>query len=1156
MNNKQTCFAVTNFVWPGEFAGLHHVKIMLYRGVFLLLAICVSIWWDCAFAQANDYMVQRVEERHFTRQNVTSINQDSDGFIWFGTSRGLFRYDAHSIVPFYSHAENRNTLPSNRVLDTYQDPKGTFWVATHQSGLSRYNPLNQSFQTFNPTLDQPEHNFDEPFEFNQIFGNSDPYLWLIPVNRSNVYRFDQEREIFRVFELDFKDRQNGDVTMSGMVRANNEIWIGTESSGIIIIDNEGVEKERILLTRNDLQQTGVSYPIISMIHDEPGNRVWIGTHAGGVFYYDLEDKQLVKPESLQSDLSGFLSNIYELHLDERSMLWAGADDGLLVFNTESMEIQNLYTSDPNSNSSLVNNRVRAIYQDDSGLVWVGNEYGGVHRFQRKLGFINITESPHSQRNLIGTAVRDFTVFDGHLWVAVQDEGIYVFDYESLELIKIIQSNPANPNSLTSNGITRFLHDPDGGIWIGTWGGLNYYNPETDSYRRFLNDPEEITTLPDNRVQVLFIDSQNQFWVGTEGGLALFDKEEGVFQPKLNDPQSPPALSHPGVQSLAFLEDEDGILWIGTWNGLNRYDPASNTIKQFKTGFNDTNSIQSNRVISLYDDHNGNLWIGTFGGGLSRMNKESGTIKTYMQSDGLGSNVVFSILPDNDGYLWLSTTNGLSRFDPRTEFFITFDSRDGILSDEFWWGSAYTGPDGRLMFGSTFGFILFDPSQIIERDFQPPVRISSVIVYDRPVFPDTDNYLELNYKEDLLTIEFAALDYANSSRIEYAYMLEGVDRDWNYSGNRNFASYSFLRGGDYKFTVRATDSNGVWLDETAVLMIRINPPFWQKSWFQFLSIVSIIFLIWLYVRNRSLQMVRMNKKLEAEVTERTKDLAEQKKELIARNEKLEMQARQLLEQKAEIESQKETILQKTNALERSNKNLVELNEDKNNLISLVSHDLRGPLATVLGAVQLFKEDTGLSEEQKLKMLDMLEDMMEKQLQMVSKILDIDSIESGKIKLQLEAVDVVDTTRKVISGFKEKADKKGISISTNVSDEEILIQADDSYLRDQVFGNLISNALKFSPLESKVEITVVKENNHVKWGVRDQGPGLSEVDKKKMFGKYQKLSARPTGGEPSTGLGLSIVKRVVEEMEGRVWCESQPGKGSAFWVEFQLGPDKKG
>ena len=1121
------------------------------RALFIIVMIIFwSLQWSSAFAQHDDYMVQRVEDRNFARQDVTSINQDREGFIWFGTESGLFRYDAHSIVPFQSNTENPEALPNDRILDTYKDPDGTLWISTHHSGLSRYNPLKQSFQTFNPTLDDPDHTFIEPFEFSKITGNADPYLWLIPVDRPHVYRFNTENETFREIELDFQNRRFDNITVSAMVRPNNDVWIGTIYSGIIVLNSDGAEIDRIRLVRDDQQQRDISYTVISMINDNENNRVWIGTHEGGVFYYDLEQKRVVKPEALQHGVAGYLANVYDLYLDEHSMLWAGTDDGLLVFNTETMQIQSHYTTDPNSTGSLVNNRVRAIYQDESGLVWIGNEYGGTHKLQRKFGFITINEGPLSPVNVIGSAVRTFTIFEDELWVAVQDEGIFILDYETFELNEIIRSVPENPNSLTTNGVTRFLQDPDGGIWIGTWGGLNYYNPETGDYKRYLNDPDDPTSIPDNRVQVLFIDSDNRFWVGTEGGLALFDREEGTFETHFNDYQNPPVLSHPGLQSLAFIEDEEGVFWIGTWDGLNRYDPDANTIRHYQTDFYDPNTIQSNRVISLLDDHDGTLWIGTFGGGLSRLDKESGIIKTYKQIDGLSSNVVFGILPDNDGYLWLSTTNGLSRFDPQREFFITFDRRDGILSDEFWWGSAFSGPDGRLMFGSTFGFTIFDPSQIIERDFIPPIRISSVIVFDQPVFPDSENHLELSFRDNLLTIEFAALDYANSSRIEYAYMLEGVDRDWNYSGNRNFATYSFLRGGDYTFYVRATDSNGVWLDETAVLTIRITPPFWQNSWFQFLVIGLIIFFIWFYIRNRSMQMMKLNQKLEREVAERTKDLAEKQSELLTRNERLEIQAKQLIEQKEEIEAQKETILQKTRAMERTNKNLVELNEDKNNLIGLVSHDLRGPLATVLGAVQLFKEDPDLPEEQKMKMLDMLEEMMEKQLQMVSKILDIDSIETGRIKLQLESVDVVETTKAVIARHTEKAGKKEIDIVLNVKDEDIYIQADKNYLGDQVFGNLLSNALKFSPVQSKVEITVFKEKNSLRWGVSDQGPGVSEKDKKKLFGKYQKLSARPTGGEPSTGLGLSIVKRIVEEMEGRVWCESKLGYGATFWVEFQI------
>lgn len=323
-----------------------------------------------------------------------------------------------------------------------------------------------------------------------------------------------------------------------------------------------------------------------------------------------------------------------------------------------------------------------------------------------------------------------------------------------------------------------------------------------------------------------------------------------------------------------------------------------------------------------------------------------------------------------------------------------------------------------------------------------------------------------------------------------------------------------------------DSEGYYrIDETETLTDWHKLPFWQKMWFQILFVVIIIILIWILIRYGIVQRAKLNQKLET-------------------------QTKELTEQKVEIEAQKETIQQQTDALERSKRKLVELNEDKKHMIGLLSHDLRAPLATVLGAVQLFKTDPDLPKDQQMKMFGMLEEMMIKHLQIVSKIVEIDSIESGKIKLQLESVDVVEATKELILRFKEKAKKKEIEVSLNTPDEKFYIIADKNYLIDRIFGNLLSNALSFSPSRSEVEILVQRDNNKLMWCVKDEGPGISEKDKKLLFVKYQKLSARPTGGESSTGLGLSIVKRLVDEMNGRVWCESEGGKGAAFWVEFPL------
>lgn len=1114
--------------------------------LFFIVISAFTLFVDSLYANQDDFLINRVEERQFMRQNITAISHDSEGFIWFGTENGLFRYDGQSIVPFLNDPDDESTIPGSHIQSAWKDSMETLWFSVRNYGLTRYTPQTHSFETF-----YPEELPFFPFDFYSITGSGNPSLWLAPENDDGLYRFQTDSGNFFRVDINYRNNRRDNRILSIAELPDGSVIAGSNYSGIYHLTPEGEEKLRLELPEPQYDpNSGQSYSITTLLYQ--GNGIlWAGSYSGGLYRVDLNRQEIEKPSALASHPQLENTNLYDLHIDSDGILWAGTEDGLLLFDTQTMEVHYHYTYNPHNPSGLMNNRIRVVYEDHSGLFWIGNEYGGVHRFQRKLRFTHVGNTANQPERLTGSMVRTFFMPDEeHLWVAVDQSGITILDAHTLDKLGSIRSEHGVPNRLNNDGITRFMSDPNGGIWIGTWGGgLNYYDPDSGRFIHYVHDPQDHTTIPDNRVQVLHIDSLGRFWVGTENGLSLFYPEEERFQRILHDPDNPPALSQNSLQSLAFVEDEDGILWIGTWGGLNRYDPELDTIEHYLTDYNNPNTLRSNRVISLYDDGKGTLWIGTFGGGLTRLDKKSETFTTYMQIDGLANNVVYGILPDEEGNIWLSTNNGLSRFNPETEFFVTFNRDDGIPGDEFWWGSAYSAKDGRLMFGSIFGFTIFDPTELEIVSFLAPIRFSSITAAGKSVFPDSDGRIELTHRENQIDIEFASLDYVNSSRIEYAYILDGLDREWIYSGNRNFTSYSNLPGGEYTFRVKATNGVGVWNEEIKELTIYITPPFWQRPWLQFLAGLLILALITAYLRFRIYRIRKQNILLENEIFERTTELRSSREELIDRNQKLEAQTKQLIEQKKEIEEQKETILEKSEALEVSNRDLIELNNEKNSLIGVVSHDLRSPLTSVLGVLELLKIQPDLAQDQKEEIFSKLEEMIQDQLKMVSKILDIESVESGKINLQMEKVYLSDLTMEVVEEYQSKAAAKGITLVFEKPKELVIVDADSGYLKNQIMENLISNAVKYTKMNSTVEISIEKEDSAVKWCVKDQGPGISESDMKKLFRKYQTLSAKPTAGEATFGLGLSIVKRVADSMGIIVWAESNPGEGAEFWLKFK-------
>lgn len=1117
---------------------------MLLRTTYLLFVILFLVGFNQI--KADDFIINRVTETVFGKQNIRAIVQDNEGFMWYGSDNGLFRYDGHSVKSFTHEAGNPETLPGNLVRDLHVDQKGNLWVSTFRGGISLFNNRTRTFETFYPKHEDGRIN---RVEFWNISNSDSNHLWLSPSSQGGIYRFDIPNKTFQKIDIEISDWREETSAMTILEVNPDEIWVGTNFSGIIVINTEG-QIQRRYHTNNEGNKRIPSNSILEM-YDDGNGFIWVGFYDGGLYQYNKKTGTFSKPQALTGLPLGIFDNVYSIYLEEDGVLWVGTDDGLLLFDTQTMQIHKLYTSQPDLERSLVNNRVRAIFRDKSGVFWVSVEHGGIHRMVRKLRFRHMGYNPDDPNSLTARVVRAIIQKDENtLWVGVHDGGINVVNKHDLSLKGKITHDPNNPRGLSTNNVSAFLIDPDGGIWVGTWGGgLNYYNERTGRFTHYRHRHDDPTTLSDDRIQVLFIDSQNRFWVGTEGGLNLFDRENGTFTRVFQDSNNPPVLSGISLQTQAFVEDEDGVFWIGTWNGLNRYDPSDNSITHYLVDFDRPNWINSNHVISLYDDGEGQLWIGTFGGGLNLLDKKTDTFTQITQNEGLASNVVFAIIPDEYNTVWVSSNNGLTRISKDSYFASNFNFRDGIIGEEFWWGSAYTTPNDEIIFGSTFGFTMFNPSEIMTSNFVPPVVVSSVRVFNqfRPV--DSDGVLRLSHNDNYLTIQFASLDFTNTSRIQYAVKLEGLDREWIFTGNRNFATYSNLSGGEYTFRVIATNSHGEWNTEGAALTIIVTPPFWQQSWFFVLALVFFILGITTFIRFRTKQIQVLNKELEKKVEERTAEIQRKQSELIDRNRELSYINEKLSEQKKEIEDQKNTILHKNKEMEKINHELIELNADKNSLIGIVSHDLRSPLSNVLGMIEIMKMEPDMTDDEKNEIFSNLDDLVRRQLRMITKILDIESIEAGKISLLNETTPINDVSQQVCKRFETIAQAKHITLNfyPDTSNPEIL--ADVNYL-EQVFENLISNAIKYSPKHKKIEISTEVKQGSVLWSVQDQGPGISEEDRNKLFGKFQRLTAKPTGGETSIGLGLFIVKRYIDAMKGNVWCESSPGKGAKFIIEFPL------
>ncbi|RFT14798.1 MAG: DNA-binding response regulator, AraC family [Candidatus Saccharicenans subterraneus] len=635
------------------------------------------------------------------------------------------------------------------------------------------------------------------------------------------------------------------------------------------------------------------------------------------------------------DLSSISDNAVNcLIRDHDGSLWVGTDSGGLNHFYPSNGIFISYKYKSYDLSALPDNRVLALLRTPDDILWIGT-YRGISQLNlERQYFKRFLSNPQDPFSLQQPAVRAFCEHSsGFTYVGTDGGGISAFDLEH-KIVFHLRADPRNPDSpysLSSDRIFCLLEDRDADhtLWVGTlYGGLNRYNPATGRFIHYRANPSRPGSLPEDHIRSLLLDRNNTLWVGTvSSGLVYFDRTSNRFKrPVVNkinlNPPEAPARSAPSTSSAGstgskpakpnikgasypapktdialpdpinrgrifyMVEDQKGNLWLADYEtGLVRFNPSSGEVEIFVNDPRNPNSLSSNSIISVFIDSQGLVWAGTNGGGLNRLDPATLTFTRYNEAHGLPSSVIYSILEDDDGFLWLSTNRGLSRFDPRTKHFRNFDVHDGLQGYEFNGNSHLRSRSGHIYFGGINGFNVFNPREIKESDYRPPVRLTRLLIQNRPVRPEQQidgktilndslsntRYLELTWKHRVVAFEFVALDYTSPDKNQYAYMLEGFDREWNYAGSRRFASYSNLPPGTYTFRVKATNCDGVWDEGGASLAIRVIPPFWRTWWFYLLEVLAVAgAFYWLY-RYRLSRISRRQQELESLVAQRTEEL---------------------------------------------------------------------------------------------------------------------------------------------------------------------------------------------------------------------------------------------------------------------------------------------
>jgi len=772
--------------------------------VALFCIILFPFFFSEIFSQSHISFNHLTVKDGLSQSAVTCIFQDSKGFMWFGTQDGLNRYDGYNFKVFKNNPSDTKSLSDNFIWAIYGDEKGTIYIETHNRIFQKYDPRTESFSPLSKdSIDVAKlksSHFGALLEEPGIrwVGGQGDTTGLSKINTKSgetiQYKHDpndpSSLSSDKVYSI-FRDRLGN-------------LWVGTFNG----LDKLDEKTGKFTHYRHDPDDpNSLSDNSVWPIYEDPKGFLWIGTYRGGLNKFDSAKKTFSNYINIEGDPTSINDNcIFSLYEDKGGVIWIGTQTGGINYFHPASNVIEHYVSTPGAKNTLSDNSVLSMCVDNTGDYWIGTNKGGLDRFDYKSGkFKNFSNVSSNSNGLISNSIETlYADRSGVIWIGTLSSGLDAFNPKT-GIFKHYQNNPSNPNSLSDNRIYSIDEDKDGIIWIGTYaGGLNRLDPKTDKITRYRHEENDKSTISSDRVWSMVFDHQGKLWLGTFGG------------------------------------------------GINIFDPKSGTAIRLQNNPDDSTSLVDDNIIRVFKDSKENIWIGSTKG-LSRYIKETNQFKNYREKDGLANDFVYGILEDNNGYLWLSTNNGLSRCNPGTETFRNFYSQDGLQGNEFNQNAfAKDYKTGRLLFGGSNGFNIFNPNDVKENMYVPPIAFTNYFRYNtdneegKPIIEkgisDRDSLL-LTYKDNIITLQFAALSYYNNSENQYKYKLEGFNENWIQLANNHSVTFTNLSPGDYNLIVTGSNNDGIWNDSGKSLFIEVAPPWWRTNIAYAIYIISFLSLLY-------------------------------------------------------------------------------------------------------------------------------------------------------------------------------------------------------------------------------------------------------------------------------------------------------------------------
>lgn len=1154
----------------------------------LFLLTCTLLVVFTSAAQYHFSFSHYTSDNGLSQNSITAMMKDRKGYVWFGTRDGLNKFDGINFTLYNSRPDNRLSVLSNRILDIKEDkygfiwvktydeivyrldqsteeliriekpdgefvndkirdiymlPSGVIWLATFDKGCYKVitdekthhltvTLYNRSKHTMPDNIvrnifQDKEHNtwfltqsglcYTEPNGKSVIYFNKQPFYSFIENNKrimfgseGRIYQYEKRSKTFKTIEL--PDR----VIITNLASFNpNNYLFATQDKGFFTFN----------VLQNTLQQFSKekhpemrSNEIQSVYIDRAGD-AWLGIKSPGVLHFSPQTNKIAFIETKMNE--GQVTNpnflIFE---DEKDMLWVQPYYGFFSWfdrvNNRLVPFYNAYNEDINTVFSY---GVNHVLSDSQGVLWISTNRGN--------GFFKCTFLPdyfnhflfedHSVYSISNEIRAIFEDSRNRLWVACKDGVVHVFDQNKKEIGTLNRDGRILPGGNLEVLVYNICEDKAGNIWFATKKqGLFRLKPagtgNAFKMENFVHNPTDIYSPANNDFYSVIQDNNGRIWAGSYGGgLHLIEEQNGKvrFLHSRNDLKSYPEANCSKVRQV--FADSRQHIWVATTEGFvafsaNFKNPNDIKYRYYHRYEDKPNNLGANDVHCIFEDEQSNMWFGTFGGGLNRLktkfeDKKPFEFEVFNRDKGMPNNVVYTIIDDKQGNLWLTTENSIVKFNKKTNKIEAFGKGNELENVEFSEACASLLHSGEICVGSKSGFYSFNPMSVKRRVIQAPLVFSRLLLFNKDVEIgekgsllqtqlDKTTELEFNSKQNVFTIEFATLDMRAPEKIQYAYKLDGFDPDWNNVQTKHFATYTALPPGTYTFRVKSTDSEGVWLQNERHIVINILPSFWQSNFAKFLYVLLVIllFLTTLYIF-LTIFKLKNNVHLEKQMTDM-----------------------------------------------------------KLRFFTDISHELRTPLTLIsLPVDNILQENLDPTIKDQLLLVRR---NLDRVMGLINQILDFRKIQNNKMRLTVEEISFAEFTRVCSSNFLEVAHTKNIGFHLKDESNHAKIWVDPERY-ESILSNLLSNAFKFTPSGKNITVKTEIKQNVAVLSVIDEGIGIAQEKINFIFDRFFSVSTLRNIAQKSTGIGLDLVKKLVDLHHGSIHVDSQVGKGSTFEIEFKLG-----